>query len=104
MNELDPAFAKMRKIYLRKLIGGRARFHEVLYEIIEVLEDGPALVLQDCEDHTTIQADQHGEAHRRVPQTITLNIPFTPEGDADPGAIGLELLDISLHDDKRLTG
>ncbi len=104
MNELDPAFAKMRKIYLRKLIGGRARFHGVLYEIIEVLEDGPSLVLQDCEDHTTIQADQHGEAHRRVPQTITLSIPFTPAGDADPTAIGLELLDISLQEHNRLTG
>lgn len=79
---------------LRKLIGRQARYHGVKYEVIEVLEEEPALVLEDCEDHKTIQADQHGEAHRRVPQTITLRIPFLPDGEADLEAVGLEIISI----------
>ena len=79
--------------HLRNLIGTRARYHGTLFEIIEVLEDGPALVLQDCEKHTTIQADQHGEAHRRVPQTMTLPISITKSGEIDTKSIGLVLLD-----------
>ncbi len=78
---------------LRQLIGRQARYHGVKYEIIEVLEDEPMLVLEDCEDHKTIQADQHGEAHRRVPQTLTLHVPFLPDGEADLEAIGLELIE-----------
>ena len=35
------------KHFLRKLIGSHARHQDEVYEIIEVLEDGPALVLQD---------------------------------------------------------
>ena len=79
--------------YLRNLIGVRARYHGALFEIIEVLEDGPSLVLQDCEKHTTIQADQHGEARRRVPLTMTLPIPMTISGAIDTTSIGLEILD-----------
>jgi len=78
---------------LRNLIGTRARYQGSLFEIIEVLEDGPALVLQDCDKHTIIQADQHGEAHRRVPQTMTLPISITKSGEIDTKSIGLVLLD-----------
>jgi hypothetical protein len=78
---------------LRNLIGTRARYQDALFEIIEVLEDGPALVLQSYEEHTTIQADQHGEAHRRVPQTMTLPISLTTSGQLDTISIGLMLLD-----------
>jgi len=79
--------------HLRDLIGTRALYNGILFEIIEVLEDGPSLVLQDCEKHTTIQADQLGEAHRRVPQTMTLPISLTTSGDIDAKAIGLVILD-----------
>ncbi len=77
---------------LRDAIGQRVRFHNVVYEIIEILEDGPALVLQDCEQHTSIQPDQHGEAHRRVPQTLTLPVLTTEDGIIDYTAMGFEPL------------
>ncbi len=77
---------------LRDTIGQRVRFHSVVFEIIEVLEDGPSLVLQDCEKHTSIQPDQHGEAHRRVPETMTLPILMTADGELDSDAMGIELL------------
>ncbi len=83
----------MQTRYLRNLIGRWVLYHGVRYEIIEVLEEGASLVLEDCEDHKTIQADQHGEAHRRVPQTVTLAVSFKQDGDVDLPAIGLELLE-----------
>lgn len=80
---------------LRHHIGQYARHKDTVYEIIEVLEDVPALVLQDCEQRTTIQADQHGEAHRRVPQTRTISIPVDDDGHYDIAEVGIELLDSS---------
>jgi len=77
---------------LRSAIGQRVRFHDVIFEIIEILEDGPSFVLQDCEERTSIQPDQHGEAHRRVPQTMTLPILMTTDGTLDSAGMGIELL------------
>lgn len=77
---------------LRDSIGQRVRFRDVTFEIIEILEDGPSFVLQDCEKHTSIQPDQHGEAHRRVPNTMTLPVLMTTEGALDADAMGIELL------------
>lgn len=65
---------------LREMIGTRVRFENRSWEIVEILEDGPALILQDCNQQTVIQPDQYGEAHRRVPSTRTIPI-FTPEGN-----------------------
>jgi len=78
---------------LRQHIGSYARHQGTVYEVIEILEDSPALVLQDCEDHTTIQADQHGEAHRRVPETRTVSIPVDEHGQYDISEMDIELLD-----------
>ncbi len=78
---------------LRQQIGRYAQVEGAVYEVIEVLEEEPAMVLQDCEKHTTIQADQHGEAHRRVPETRTITIPVDHDGHYDISAVGIELLD-----------
>lgn len=59
---------------LRNLIGRDVHFEGLPCRIIEILEDGPHLILQHKEDHTTIQPDQHGEAHRVVPSTITVPV------------------------------
>ena len=78
--------------HLRELIGLKVRHQGSQWEIIEVLEDGPALVLGDCEMHTVIQADQHGEAHRRVPNTTTIPL-FDQDGvDLNPALLNLDLL------------
>lgn len=87
----------LRNSRLRRLIGARARYYGRIYEILEVIESEPALVLQD-ESHSTIQADQHGEAHRRVPITITIRLPLTAGGAVDLDAMDIELLDVSLQE------
>jgi len=81
---------------LRGLIGIRVEYDGSACEIIEILEDGPSLILQDCEDRPTIQADQYGEAHRRVPTIRTVPILCPDQHDWSPTFLGLNLLgDIS---------
>jgi hypothetical protein len=77
---------------LRHYLGRNVTYQGSIYEIIEVLDEPPTLILQDSEEHTTIQADQHGEAHRRVPQTRTVPIPIDESGHYDISEVGIELL------------
>jgi hypothetical protein len=93
MEELDNPSIKVE--YLRELIGLKVRHQGSEWEIIEILEDGPALVLRDCEMHTVIQADQHGEAHRRVPSTITIPLFDQDGNDLNPVLLKLDLINLS---------
>ena len=63
---------------LRGMIGLKVRHQGLSCQVIEVLEDGPSLVLQNCKAVSTIQADQFGDANRRVPQTQTIPV-LTPD-------------------------
>ncbi|MDH5545320.1 MAG: hypothetical protein OEZ43_06985 [Gammaproteobacteria bacterium] len=63
---------------LRNMIGLLVRYEGVHCKVVEVVDEGPAIVLEDLEFHLSIQADQHGEAHRRVPQTYTIEV-FSPD-------------------------
>lgn len=78
---------------LRCLIGSRVQYEDTLCEVIEVLEDGPALILQYIEEHVVIQADQHGEAHRRVPTTVTVPILNSDGHHFHPTFLHLNLLE-----------
>jgi len=75
---------------LRDLIGVRARCHNCDCVVIEVLEDGPALVLENCAGETVIQPDQQGSAKRRVPQRFTISVMM--EGDKKINPLVLDLL------------
>jgi hypothetical protein len=78
--------------HLHHLIGARARYQNKLYEVLEILDDDPpALVLQNTQ-HTTIQPDQHGEAHRRVPETITVPLALKGGNAIDFSEMELELV------------
>lgn len=77
---------------LRAFIGRRVRHKNIECQIIEILEDGPALVLQDCEQHTVIQGDQHGEAHRRVAPTFIIPLHDDAAGKLNPDFVSLNLL------------
>ena len=59
---------------LRNLIGREVDYGGCCCQVIEILEDGPALILQHKESLTNIQPDQHGEAHRKVPSIITIPV------------------------------
>lgn len=57
---------------LHDLIGTRGFYKNSEYELIEVLEHGPAVVLRDCGADHAIQSDMHGEARRLVTKTHTV--------------------------------
>ncbi len=78
---------------LRGLIGLHVNYNGARCQIIEVLEDEPALILQDCERHTMIQPDQLGEAHRRVPSTFTIPVLSGDKTELNPVFLDLNLLD-----------
>ncbi|MDH5299993.1 MAG: hypothetical protein OEW58_01360 [Gammaproteobacteria bacterium] len=63
---------------LRDMIGMQVRYRGVCCQIVEVIEEDFSLVLADLESHLGIQADQHGEAHRKVPKTYTVHI-YNPD-------------------------
>jgi hypothetical protein len=93
MEKLDKQ--SIRVEHLRDLIGLKVKHQGAQWEIIEVLEDGPTLVLRDCEMHTVIQADQHGEAHRRVPSTTTIPLFDRDGSELNPALLDLDLMDLS---------
>ena len=66
---------------LRACIGREVIFAGERYRIVEVLNDnGPALVLGSETTAPVIQANQHGEATRRVPRTRTIPV-FSADSD-----------------------
>lgn len=58
----------------KALVGQYVTYQGRIYAVIEILEDGPALVLQACDERRVIQANQHGEANRCVTQTLTVTL------------------------------
>ena len=78
---------------LRDLIGLRVRHSGVDCQIIEILEDGPSLVLED-KSAQAIQPDQYGEAHRRVPHTLTIPIFTDDKTELNPAFLALDIINV----------
>ena len=78
---------------LRSLIGRSVDYYGIRCTIIEVIEDDLALVLEACHKYTTIQPDQHGEAHRRVPTTITVPVLNEHRNEYTSGFLDLNLFE-----------
>jgi len=75
---------------LQEMIGLQVRYNGVFCQIVEVIEEDFALVLADMEFHLGIQADQHGEAHRKVPKTYTVSIYNQDKKEFSPSFLMLE--------------
>lgn len=69
---------------LNALIGLSGEYEGVRYRIIEVLSDGPAVVLSAEGDALSIQSDQFGHAKRRTPKTYTLALYTAPGQEPHP--------------------
>ncbi|GAB4294163.1 MAG: hypothetical protein Kow0096_10190 [Thiohalomonadaceae bacterium] len=75
---------------LRSLIGQPVSHRGAACHVIEVLAEGPALVLQDAGDNTDIQDNQFGEPNRRVPSIYV--VPLRDGEDVHPDFLRLGLL------------
>jgi len=79
---------------LRGMIGVAVRYGEGTWEVIEVLEDGPSLVLRDVTAHTRLQHDQYGDpGRRRVVRTETVPVVDETGCALHPAFLALELLE-----------
>lgn len=75
---------------LRGMIGQTVIVEGKHYLVIEVLEHNTELVLQ-VHQETNIQADQHGDAHRRVPVTVTVPVLTANKMHLHPAFLELDL-------------
>lgn len=76
---------------LRGMIGLHVVHNGVPCQIIEVLEDGPSIVLQSQHQDRPVQTNQHGEASRRVPETFTVPVLSRDKTEIHPQYLALEL-------------
>lgn len=73
---------------LQKLIGRQVRYEGCHCEVIEVLAEGPAIVLYK-HSPSEIQANWFGEAQRRAPGTYTLPLVSRATHDLHPVVLAL---------------
>lgn len=73
---------------LRNYIGRTVYHNGRICQLVEVLEDRPALVLIHADEHA-IQANQFGDANRRAPTTVT--VPVFERDGATPHPLFTQL-------------
>ena len=78
---------------LHRLISKRVRYQGKAYAVIELIEDIPAIVLQEDNPQTAIQADTHGFARRRVSQTLSISILNSDHTELSQEFLQLQILD-----------
>lgn len=80
--------------HLRSRVGTSVLYRGEPYTVLEILTQEAAVVLHSAAQ-TVIQANQHGEASRRVPATVTLPIFLSEGGMPNPDLIEVGLLTAS---------
>lgn len=76
---------------LRALLGTEVMHQGVRCRLLEVLDDGPLLILEDCEENTTIQENQYGGLWRRVPRVYTIPVMASGTCQLHPQFVALDL-------------
>ena len=76
---------------LRNMIGVELIHQSVSCKVVEVLEDGPSIVLESL-DEGHIQSDQYGNPLRRVPQTFNVPVLSRDKKNIHPAFLALDLL------------
>lgn len=76
---------------LHRMIGLRVRYRGRAYTVLEILDDGPAIVIQADNAGLEIQPDTYGYARRQVCETLTI-----PTLAADGTELHPDFLEITL--------
>ena len=74
------------------MIGQKVVHQGMSCQIIEVIEINTSLVLQAYDKDKVIQMDQHGDAHRRVPNTVTIPVLTSDKTELHPEFLALDLV------------
>lgn len=75
---------------LRGMIGIHLYYNNKECQVVEVLEDGPSLVLQHFEND--IQEIQHGSAHHRTPDTFCIPVLSSDKKELSEVFLSLDLI------------
>lgn len=75
---------------LRQLIGVRVRYLEDLWQVIEILEDGPTLVIESLQ-RRVVQQNQYGEGHRRAPHRLSIPVRDSNQQHLHPDFLALTI-------------
>lgn len=90
MSEITITEIRITLEQLRGMIGIKLRHNNKDCQVVEVLEDGPSLVLQTFESN--IQQDQHGTAHRRTPETFCISVLSKDKRELNEQFLSLDLI------------
>jgi hypothetical protein len=74
---------------LRGMLGKRVNHENKVYQIIEVIEHSHEIVLLPMNNEMYIQPDQHGDAHRRVPNAVTIPALTADKQELHPAFLAL---------------
>jgi hypothetical protein len=77
---------------LRTLIGIRVMHSGEQYQIIEIIESEPGLILQICNDEKPIQENQFGDPTRRAPKNVTIQVLTKDKTEIHPQFLALDLI------------
>lgn len=77
---------------LQGMIGQHVRHQGNTCQVIEVLESTTELVLLIDQADLKIQPDQHGDAHRRVPTTVSIPVLTIDKAELHPAFLALDLI------------
>lgn len=77
---------------LYPLIGRHLVYRGISCRVIDILEEGPCLVLQTGDDDSVIQANQYGEPSRRAPRILTVAVLNVRRDALNPALPGLAAL------------
>ncbi|MEJ2346955.1 MAG: hypothetical protein P8076_12410 [Gammaproteobacteria bacterium] len=87
-----PPYINITIEQLRGMIGLHVRHEGMICRVIEVLEDGPSIVLMDAR-RDMIQTNQFGNPGRRVPETYTVPVLTAERSALHPRFLALDLID-----------
>ncbi|MDZ7750234.1 MAG: hypothetical protein U5S82_00950 [Gammaproteobacteria bacterium] len=76
---------------LRRMIGVKVRYEGSFWRVIEVLEDGPSLVLESQQHPRVIQPDKFGDGHRRTAEYLTVPVLTPDRRELHPQFLALDL-------------
>ena len=75
------------------MIGIQLYYNNKACQVVEVLEDGPSLVLQQIKiDASPIQSNQYGNAHRRTPETFCIPVLSPDKSELSIPFLALDLI------------
>ncbi len=75
---------------IERLIGRSLHYRGIPCRVIDVLPEGPAVVLEGTRPDRAIQANQYGEATRRAPETFSVPLLNIRGDDINPVLLALK--------------